>query len=294
MSRSPAQASFARYYSEPPQITAPDGSKTWLTRGANFIVAYTEAAEGAVFEREEQADEYMVFMALVPASIEAADGCVEAAADSLTIVPPGRSRVVVRARGALVRVFSTSATDLLALCANGDTYADGAPDVAPLVPWPNPPAGFKLRNYSLAEYVKPGSNMRIFRSTNLMINMLMKREVPRDTTRLSPHTHADFEQGSLAIGGTYVHHCRYPWTPDLSQWREDEHVEVGSPSLMVVPPKVIHTSRNIGNQTGWLVDIFAPPRVDFSLRPGLVCNAADYPMPELSESALAAARAAKE
>jgi mannose-6-phosphate isomerase-like protein (cupin superfamily) len=294
MSPTRPKATFARYYSEPPQIVAADGSKTWLTRAANFIVAYTEGAAGAVFERLEQPDEYMVFTPLVGATIEAGDARVEAGADSLTIVPPGPSRVTLQGQGALVRVFSTRATDLLAASSNQETYGDGAPDVAPLQPWPDPPAGFRLRNYRLAEYVQPGSNMRVFRSTNLMINMLMKREVARDTRKLSPHSHADFEQGSLALGGTYVHHCRYPWTPDMAEWRDDEHVEVGSPSLMVVPPKVIHTSRNIGDQTGWLVDIFAPPRLDFSLRPGLVCNADEYPLPELPEAAIAAARAAKE
>jgi hypothetical protein len=45
-----------------------------------------------------------------------------------------------------------------------------------------------------------------------------------------------------------------------------------------IPPNVVHTSRNIGGP-GWLIDVFAPPRVDFSTKPGLVCNADEYPMP---------------
>jgi mannose-6-phosphate isomerase-like protein (cupin superfamily) len=120
--------------------------------------------------------------------------------------------------------------------------------------------------------------MRIFRCTNLMINVLAKRATARDVTKLSPHSHADFEQASLAVEGEYVHHLRYPWTPDMTAWREDEHLEIGSPSVTVIPPNVVHTSRNVGGP-GWLIDVFAPPRVDFSTKPGLVCNADEYPMP---------------
>jgi mannose-6-phosphate isomerase-like protein (cupin superfamily) len=293
MSQAPA-AQFARFYQEPPQQTAADGSRTWLTRGTNFVVAYTEAADGAVLARASQPDEYMVYTPRVGATIEAGSQRIEAPADSLTIVPPGDSRVTVQGQGAVIRVFSNRAADLLAACANAAAFREPSQDVAPLQPWPDPPGGFRLRNYRLAEHVTPGSNMRVFRCTNLMLNMLMKREVARDVRKLSPHSHTDFEQGSLAISGTYVHHCRYPWGPDMTDWREDQHEELGSPSLMVVPPKVIHTSRNIGEQAGWLIDVFAPPRVDFSLRPGLVRNADEYPMPQLTEAQRAAAQAARE
>ena len=68
-----------------------------------------------------------------------------------------------------------------------------------------------------------------------MINVLTKREAPRDTTKLSPHSHDDFEQASLLLEGQYVHHMRYPWTTDMADWREDEHLEVGSPSVIVIP-----------------------------------------------------------
>ena len=157
-------------------------------------------------------------------------------------------------------------------------HAQGAPGTAPLSPWPDPPGGFRLRSYRAADYDRPGSNMRIFRCTGLMINLLKPRDVPRDVTKLSPHTHRDFEQGSLAVQGTYVHHLRWPWTADMTTWREDAHEELASPSLLVVPPGVVHTSRNV-TAPGQLVDIFAPPRLDFSAQPGLVCNADEYPLP---------------
>jgi mannose-6-phosphate isomerase-like protein (cupin superfamily) len=65
----------------------------------------------------------------------------------------------------------------------------------------------------------------------------------------------------------------------MNQWREDESAEVGSPTVTIIPAKVIHNSRNVGPKRSWLIDIFAPPRMDFSTRPGFVLNEADYPMP---------------
>lgn len=271
-------ASVARHHDRPPQFEA-EGVRTWIARGANFIVAVSEVQAGAKLIRSAQPDEYFVFLPDTAATIQAGSERIEAAAESVTIVPPGDSEVRIQSAGQVVCVFSNETKDLLALADNAQDYAQPTPDVAALVPWPTPADGFKLRHYPLAQYTQPDSNMRIFRSTNLMVNVMTPRLVARDVRKLSPHQHADFEQGSLAIKGEWVHHMRYPWGPDLTTWRADEAIEVGSPSLTVIPPKVVHTSRNTNDDGAWLLDIFAPPRMDFSSKPGKVANEMDYPLP---------------
>jgi mannose-6-phosphate isomerase-like protein (cupin superfamily) len=271
-------ASVARWHDQAPQIESP-GARTWVARGANFVTTVTQAQAGARLERKNQPDEYMVLLVDTGATIRAGSETIEAAADSVTIVPPGDSEIVLQGAGEIVCLFSKEAQDLLALAGNAADYAQATPDVAPLVPWPTPADGFKLRNYPLAHYTQADSNMRIFRSTNLMLNVMTPRMVARDVSKLSPHSHVDFEQGSLALRGQWMHHMRYPWGPDMNAWRDDEHIEVGSPSLTVIPPKVVHTSRNLNDGGAWLLDIFAPPRMDFSSKPGKVANEKDYPLP---------------
>ncbi len=61
--------------------------------------------------------------------------------------------------------------------------------------------------------------------------------------------------------------------------RADEHEECGSPSVAIIPPRVIHTSASIDPGTNLLVDIFSPPRHDFSNMAGWVLNADEYPQP---------------
>ena len=227
----------------------------------------------------------MVLLPKTHGTVEASSERVEAKGESLTIVPPGPSRVTVGAPVIVVHVFSNKAADVAAAAANAATYSDGAPEVAPIVPWPDPVGGFRLRHYAVSEIESPDPTplkMRLFRSSNLMINIFKPWTERHNESQLSPHSHEDFEQVSLALQGSFVHHLRYPWGPNETKWDDDEHEHFDSPSVLVIPPRVIHTTQDIGDGTTWLIDIFGPPRVEASCRPGFVLNAADYPMPAKS------------
>lgn len=276
-------ACTAHFYNTPASLQDSNGNAHWIARAANFVVVATRVHAGCTVERAAagQDDEYMLILPEdMPARIEAAEASVDSTGDSLTIVPPGASRITPSTDGWIYRIFSSQAHDLAQRAGNAAAYEQGAPGVTPLETWPMPVGGYRLRHYRLADHVRTDTTMRLFRTRHLMVNVFLPNKAPRDIRKMTPHSHPDFEQGSLAIRGSYVHHLRYPWTADMTSWREDEHGEVASPSLIVIPPKVIHTSQSIGVSGMRLVDIFAPPRDDFSLKPGLVCNAADYPLPE--------------
>ncbi len=278
------QQPFARACVEDHSVSRPnfleaDGAPTWITRGANFAVAITRASAGTSLQNTSVPDEHMLLLHEVSARVSTGDGKIIVPANHLVIVPPGDSEVVATGAGLIVRCFSARHVAMLAQAGNASSYAAPRDELAQIIDWPAPVGGFALKTYDLAAGLAEGDKTRVYRSSNLMINILRERQEPRDTRGLSPHSHADFEQGSITLSGRHVHHLRTPWVPDMSVWRPDEAVEVGSPSVTIIPPPIIHTTRNIGYGRALLVDLFCPPREDFAKRPGMVRNFADYPLP---------------
>jgi hypothetical protein len=275
-----AAAEYVRFHAQPP-VEQDARSRSWFGRGQNFVVAYSDVQPGAVFERTAQLDEFMLLLpdAGEGAVIEAGGERVSVPGYSIAIVPPGRSSITLRQAGRLIRVFSSCNADVAARATNAAAYACAHPNIPPFQEWPAPPDGFRIRHYSLDVPAQPGRFGRIFRCTTMMINALPLELGPRDTTRLSPHHHDDFEQCSLAIEGAFVHHIRWPWTANQKFWRDDDHAHCASPSIAVIPPPAIHTSAATEPERNQLVDIFSPPRMDFSKMAGWVLNAEDYPMP---------------
>lgn len=275
-----AAAEYVKFHELPPR-EADASARTWYARGQNFIMSYTEAKPGAVLGRDNQPDEYFVLVPErgVKVTVFTPGESHTVSGHSLLIVPPGKSSVTVGATGTVIRVFSAQSADLAALASNAEAYAHAHPNIPPYVPWPVPPAGYRIRAYNLDVPPMDGRFGRIWRCSTLMINVLPLEPGPRDTRRLSPHHHDDFEQGSLALRGTFTHHIRWPWTANLHDWRADNHEVCPAPSLAVIPPPAIHTSAGADAVMNQLVDIFSPPRMDFSKMAGWVLNADEYPMP---------------
>ena len=274
-----AGAEYGHFYATAPQIETAD-ARTWISRGQNLIIAYTEGQPGALLVRDDQPDEYGVILPDAGEGVEITtpQGVIHVPGYSIAFVPAGASTIRFKGAGKVVRIFSPRTTDIAALAENQKNFVGPHPTVPEFAPWPEPPDGPKVRFYSLDVPAQPGRFGRIFRCTTMMINYLEPRNGPRARTQVSPHHHDDFEQCSLALTGEFTHHLRWPWTTDMTVWREDEHVAFGSPSICIIPPPVIHTTTAEGPGVNQLVDIFAPPRFDFSAKPGWVLNEEDYPL----------------
>jgi hypothetical protein len=278
----PTPASHVKWYDLPPTTTDGD-TRTWYGRSQHLIIGYTDLVTPTGFTvPATHADECAVLMPDpgTSATVTIDGKATEIGGQTLTFIPPGAADVRLSGTGRVVTLFTARSGVAPGRAANEDAYAEPRPGVAPLVNWPDPVGGFRLRTYDLDVPGLADPPFRIFRCTSFMVNFTHPRTGPRDTRRMSPHTHDDFEQCSLIIDGTYTHHLRYAWTTDLSQWLDDEHEQCGSPSLTIIPPPAEHTSQATSDGVNHLIDIFSPPRADFSRMDGWVLNAADYPMPE--------------
>ena len=278
----PRPAQYRELHDAAPDEKLDHGSTTWWTRSQAMLIGWTEAEVGDEITTNDVAGEHAV-LAIDGATLDVTHDGQTTSVDeaAVVIVPPGSSSLRITSAGTVIRVIAAATAPALAgRCANRSEYDNDDTNVGAFTPWPDPPGGHTTRVYPISEHpIAEGRLGRIFRCSTVMVNVLPDSNDPRDPARLSPHHHDDFEQVSLQVSGDYVHHMRVPWTPDSTTWRDDQHQACHAPAVVVIPPPLVHTSQAVEPMHHWLIDVFAPPRRDFSERPGWVLNADDYPMP---------------
>lgn len=249
--------------------------RSGFVRGQNCAVSWTDTSAGDIFECDA-VDEHFILLPdeSTRLTVRTAGGAWTVGEPAVIVMPAGSHRIEVHAPGPVIHVLTTRDERIADRAVNADVYIQPDPLCTPLGP-PRVVATAPRVHLLRDNPVTPGLFGRIFRTADLMVNLLADEDAPRDPSRLSPHHHDDFEQLSLAVEGTFVHHIRYPWTPDSTTWREDEHRVVESPSLTVIPPPAVHTTQGIGPRQR-LIDIFSPVREDFLAQSGWVRNAEDY------------------
>ncbi|WP_205926108.1 hypothetical protein [Rhizobium sp. P38BS-XIX] len=248
-----------------------------IIRGQNFTVECIIGAAGSDHAIHSDHETILILPesgATLASDFETAD----IAARSIAVVPAGSARLTLP-EGARAYALTTAriGTDPLNVV-NSTDYQTLDERVLPIAKPMERLAKDErqIRVYPVDEVPFPDGNPRLkfFQSATMSINWV-EYDGQRDRTKLSPHSHDDFEQGSLAITGDFVHHIRTPWASNAELWREDQHIEASAGSMAIIPPELIHTTEGVGPGQHILIDVFAPPRTDFIAK-GWVFNAGDY------------------
>lgn len=244
-------------------------------RGQNFVTDWIEGAPGGSFVIRSSGESMLIATGANGAALRHAGAEIALPGRTIAILPAGETFVDFVASATLVRLLAATSLGDDVEPANAADYL--SPDVA-VAAWGSPStalhSGMRLHSIDALKAPADKPRLKMLRSADISINWVEYHGL-RDRTALSPHDHADFEQGSLAILGDFLHHMRVPWGPDATQWQPDRHVEASAASLMVIPPRVIHTTEGLGEGHHILLDVFCPPRADF-LAKGWIGNKADY------------------
>jgi hypothetical protein len=231
-----------------------------IARSNNFALEWVANSPRVIASHQET----IVIFPDGEGRVHGAAEIADAPKPSIVIVPPGRHEI--SAHGAA-----------LILSTDEHPIAQRDARVAPIAPaFARIRGEGRIHVYPFAEIPLPKDNPRIrfVQSATMSVNIVMYTG-ERGRKALSPHAHADIEQGSLALSGNFVHHLRAPWGTDADAWCEDVHQKAGPDSMILIPPTLVHTSEGVGDGEHILLDIFAPPRRDFRAR-GWFANADDY------------------
>ncbi len=161
-----AELAVRDFSTEEPDEISPAGSPTWYFRGGqNFIVALTSLRAGDSLTRGSDQDEEFVILlndsapdVLVTAQEDGIATSEHVTERALIVVPPGASTVTAQSDTEVVRLFDVRTSDVVARASNSASYATPHPRVAPLVPWPDPVDGHRLRIYLVDRVAKNPPN----------------------------------------------------------------------------------------------------------------------------------------
>ena len=241
-------------------------------RAGNFNVDWVRVRAGEAYEFQGD-EEQMLLLPISSATVSVLGDTQAVGARTVTILPAGTTQVTSSEDGIAVHLSTSPSSRAL----NAADYAISDPRIAPVgAPKQRKNGLGRLHVIDVDAIVPPPDKPRLkmIQSSVMSINWV-EYDGPRDRTALSPHNHADLEQGSLAIYGDFVHHLRVPWSQNANDWREDIHLEAGAQTLTVIPVEMIHTTEGVGPGKHLLIDIFAPARADFIAK-GWMSNGNDY------------------
>ena len=269
-----------------PSLSTAAGSRIWYVRTASFLVAYYELVAGDTVQLlDGSADRLLVvphadeLLAVRPSA-----GSVLAVGEPTVHVISGACQVDSRTAVTMIEAASYADLHTVPSAVNDAAYADPMPGVGDPRVRRVPGLRRGVKTYPMSAYEpSPDRFGRMFVASNVMVNLLETEAGPRDVDKLSPHSHADFEQCSITTRGRYVHHWRTPWTADLPTWREDQHPHCDSPSIAIIPPQIEHTANSVSAGPNQMIDFFAPPRDDF-IDKGWILNADDGDVRDLDAS----------
>ncbi len=254
-----------------------EGVRPASANGTNFSVTRFSGNPGT--RHEFRSDFETIFIAAdCTVELAQADRHAVAPARSVAVAPAGRTTIDFKGTG---RVFALTSGSAHPAPGSAERGAPPDPRVAAVgTPFVRTGDLWSIDVFAVDELPFPPGNprLKLLQSATMSINWV-EYEGPRDRRKLSPHSHKQFEQGSLAIEGNFVHHIRTPWAEDAGAWRDDLHLPAGASSLLVIPPELIHTTEGVGQERHILIDVFAPVRRDF-LAKGWIHNAAAYRDPE--------------
>ncbi|MDR7095571.1 hypothetical protein [Hydrogenophaga laconesensis] len=255
------------------------GNRHRRMRAQNFVVEWVESG-GNAFEVESPAEMLLIFPdvgATVTPLAPQGEPVAVPNKGSACVVAAGRCRVQLVAPGTCTVIASSRPDVDPASVINDSAYAQPDARIKPTGrPFQRQPGAPLVTVFDMAQVTAPADNPRLkmLQTDTLSINWVEYQGV-RDRKALSPHSHSDLEQGSLALAGNFIHHLRVNWGRDANLWRDDEHLAAASPSLVVVPVDLVHTTEGVGEGHHLLLDVFSPPREDFIAK-GWVHNAGDY------------------